>query len=183
VHTHKQAGPFTSIHPRNKKLVGKRLAAAALDLVYNIPTQWMPPVYKSSTATGSGTTLTVSVEFDNVPTRLVAAADHCKTEMRDADGHYLVTAECAWFSIVASDTSVLNATATVSTSGKAVVLTATAAKAGLTVRVLQLHSPPRVACIAPETERRRVYALCTVQMSNTPSLMNRQLACEHVLSL
>jgi sialate O-acetylesterase len=43
-------GPFGSVHPRNKKLVGKRLAAAALTLAYKMPTQYMPPVFKSATA-------------------------------------------------------------------------------------------------------------------------------------
>ena len=42
------AGPFTSIHPRNKKVIGKRLAAAALTLAYGTPTTYLPPTYESA---------------------------------------------------------------------------------------------------------------------------------------
>ena len=136
-------GPFTSIHPRNKKLVGKRLAAAALDIHYRTPAQWRPPVYRSSSANVScqpcpiecrcGATLTVKIDFDNVPTRLVEAADHCRSEQRDADGRHInASMECAWFSISASDTSVLNATATIGVDGKSIVLTATTGAEGTT---------------------------------------------------
>ena len=122
-------GPFTSIHPRNKKLVGQRLAAAALTMVYDTPTQYLPPTYKSSTATAAAANppvLTVTVVFDNVPTKLVAAADHCKTELK------VPASECAWFSITGSDKVVLNATATVGTDGKSLLLSAVAKTAGIT---------------------------------------------------
>lgn len=126
-------GPFTSIHPRNKKLVGKRLAAAALSIAYKTPTQYMPPVYKSSSVihvlpNANGTAIAVTVAFDNVVSKLVAAEDHCKTELK------VPVVECAWFSITLSDknATVVNATATIGADGKSVVLTATAPAAGLT---------------------------------------------------
>jgi sialate O-acetylesterase len=119
-------GPFTSIHPRNKKLVGQRLAAAAMTMVYDTPTQYLPPTYKSSVAKSSGTNLMVTVTFDNVPTKLVAADDHCKTELK------VPASECAWFSITGSDNAVLNATATVGADRKSLVLSAVAKKTGVT---------------------------------------------------
>jgi hypothetical protein len=132
-------GPFTSIHPRNKKVVGKRLAAAALTMAYGTPTVYLPPSYKSAAATVVGTKVTVTVAFDQVPTTLVIADDHCKTEPP-----YSVAAnECAWFtiSVAAGGDGFgkgealldLNATATVGADGKSVVLTAIAAAAGATV--------------------------------------------------
>jgi len=121
-------GPFGSIHPRNKKLVGKRLAAAALSITYGIPTPYLPPTYNSARSTAKGQLLTVTVLFDEVPTKLVSAADHCKTEAP----FKVPVAECAWFSITTSDNSILNATATIGADGKSLVLTATAAKAGIT---------------------------------------------------
>jgi hypothetical protein len=131
-------GPFSSIHPRNKKLVGKRLAAAALTIAYGIPTTYLPPTYKSSTYTSAvsavietGTSevdIVVTVQFDNVPTTLVPADDHCKIE----HPYNVSASQCAWFTIsvttgVGVDTKMasLNASATVGVDGKSLVLTAT----------------------------------------------------------
>ena len=80
-------GPFGMVHPRNKKLIGQRLSAAALSLSYDSRTTWRPPSFKAATATASataagGTTLTVTVTFANLPTGLVTAEDHCKTELK-----------------------------------------------------------------------------------------------------
>ena len=113
------------MHPRNKKLVGRRLANAALDVSYGQPAQWLPPVYKAATASGAGATLTVTVSFDNVPTTLVpnANGDRCRTEP-PFNVSYVT---CGFFTIVASDGSVLNATAAVGADGKSVVLAAAAA--------------------------------------------------------
>jgi hypothetical protein len=119
-------GPFGSVHPRNKKLVGSRLAAAALSIQYNKPTNWVPPSYASAVAGAAGTTVTVTVSFSSLPTTLVAADDHCKTELG------VPAASCAWFSIVASDGATYNATATVAGGGKTLLLSANVAKAGTT---------------------------------------------------
>ena len=119
---------FGSVHPRNKKLIGRRLANAALDVSYGMPAQWLPPVYKSATAAAAGAALTVTVAFDNVPSTLIPNVDRCYTE-----APFNVSAKaCAWFTIVASDGSALNATAAVGADGTSVVLTATAARAGVT---------------------------------------------------
>jgi sialate O-acetylesterase len=48
-------GPFSSIHPRNKKLIGKRLASAALTLAYDTSTTYLPPTYKSSSSAVAST--------------------------------------------------------------------------------------------------------------------------------
>jgi hypothetical protein len=74
-------GPFGSVHPRNKKLVGRRLANAALSVQYGQPQPYKAPTATSSTASAAGTTVSVTVSFSDVPTTLVAADDHCKTEL------------------------------------------------------------------------------------------------------
>jgi len=132
-------GPFTSIHPRNKKVIGKRLAAAALTLAYGTPTTYLPPTYKSATTVKTpGTTFAVTVEFDAVPTALVLVDDHCKTEAPFS----VDPTECAWFTISVAIDDVLvghrhvinlNATAAVGIGGKSVVLTATADRPGTVV--------------------------------------------------
>ena len=116
------------VHPRNKKVVGERLAAAALSVAYNMATPYLPPTYNRSTAITATPSpfgaapplplLTVAVSFANVPTALVTAADHCKTELKVPNQF------CAWFSITGSDTIVRNATATIGTDGRSLVLTA-----------------------------------------------------------
>jgi len=110
-------GPDGSIHPRNKKLIGGRLAAAALDLQYKVPAApWRSPTYATGKASTSGASVSVTVTFTDVPTTLVPAADHCKTELG------VPAAQCAWFSIVGSDGKAYNATAT--PTGSSLVLTA-----------------------------------------------------------
>ena len=117
-------GPFGMVHPRNKALIGQRLAAAALTLSYGTPVAYLPPTYKLSTAaataTASGTTVTVTVTFENLPSVLVHAADYCKIELK------VDARRCGWFSITGSDGHVLNATATIGTDRKSIVLTALA---------------------------------------------------------
>ena len=123
--------PFGSIHPRNKPLIGARLAAAALTIVYNTPTNYLPPTLATSTAgsSGDGTALTVAVTFSNLPSTLIAAEDHCKTE-----APYNVSATlCGFFEILTSDGLKLNATATIAADGKSLTLTAAASSpAGVT---------------------------------------------------
>ena len=119
-------GPFGSVHPRNKRLIGRRLANAALTLQYGAPATYLAPSPASSTAAAAGTAVTVTVAFDNVPTTLVAADDHCQTELG------VPAAQCFWFSILTSDGKVHNATAAVGADGKSVVLSATVDAAGTT---------------------------------------------------
>jgi sialate O-acetylesterase len=119
-------GPFTSIHPRNKKVIGKRLAAAALTLAYGKPTTYLPPVYKSSTTHAakthhlaqSGTNLSITISFDDLPSKFVYASDYCKTELK------VPVSDCAWFSIIGSDGVALNASATIGSDGTTLVLKA-----------------------------------------------------------
>ena len=101
-------------------------AAAALSLVYGKPTTYLPPTYKFSTAHAvkaqrlaeSGTDLTVTVSFDNIPTKLVYASDYCKTELK------VPASDCAWFTITGSDSVELNASATIGSNGTRLVLKA-----------------------------------------------------------
>jgi sialate O-acetylesterase len=59
--------PFGSYHPRNKQIVGSRLAAAALDTLYGVPTAWRGPEFAAasweSSGTAAGSTITVTVTF------------------------------------------------------------------------------------------------------------------------
>lgn len=85
--------PFGSVHPRNKKLIGARLASAALAIQYNFSVNFLPPTY--STAYIEPTSLiganNVRILFSNVVSVLVESQDHCKSELGVPD------AECAWF--------------------------------------------------------------------------------------
>ena len=119
-------GPFGSVHPRHKAVVGRRLAAAALTLQFGQPTPYLAPMYKSAAAAAAGTALTVTVALDNVPSTLVPAADHCRTELG------VPAAQCFWFSILASDGKAYNASASVGADGRSLVLAATVAAPGTT---------------------------------------------------
>jgi sialate O-acetylesterase len=116
-------GPFGSIHPRNKKLIGGRLAAAALALQYGADTVWKSPSYAKGVATGAGATATVTVTLADLPaaSRLLPASDHCKTELG------VPAAQCAGFYIVGSDAKTYNATAAPGGDGRSLVLTAAVA--------------------------------------------------------
>lgn len=114
-------GPFSSIHPRNKKLVGQRLAAAALTLLYGKPTPYLSPSYVSAVATASGTAVTVTVTLHDVPTKLVPGTDHCKSELGVPPN------ECGFPTILGSDGKTYNASIAVGPAGKSVVLSATVA--------------------------------------------------------
>ena len=118
-------GPDGSIHPRNKKLIGARLAAAALSLQYGVPTPWKSPSYRRCVASGAGQAV-ATITLDDLPSTLVAASDHCKTEIG------VPVAQCAWFTITGSDSKAYNATAAPSADGKSLVLTAAGAPAGTT---------------------------------------------------
>ena len=119
-------GPFGSVHPRHKAVVGSRLAAAALTLQFQKPTPYLAPMYQSARASAAGTAVTVTVTLSNVPTSLVPAADHCRTEIG------VPANQCFWFSILASDGKSYNATASVGADGRSLVLAATVAASGTT---------------------------------------------------
>ena len=115
-------GPFSSIHPRNKALVGARLANTALNMQYNVKTQpiYIPPSYVSATDTSSGTTLSAAITLDlHGDTSLELTEDHCKTDIGVAPG------TCAWFTLTSSDNTVYNASVTISQDGKSLLLGAT----------------------------------------------------------
>jgi hypothetical protein len=124
--------PFGSVHPRNKQTVGRRFAAAALDLLYGESTPYLNPRYARATAVparGPDDTLSVVVEFDaaslsNGELTLVSAS--CPTSLG------VPASECAWYDVQLSDGTWYNATVSVTDSGTGLVLTV-AGGAGLTV--------------------------------------------------
>jgi hypothetical protein len=101
-------GPFGSVHPRNKKAIGRRLANAALSVQYGVSgLPWQYPAYLSATATGSGASASATVLLSNVPSTLLPREDHCATE------HKVDPAQCAGFYLVGSDGVQYAAVATV----------------------------------------------------------------------
>ena len=127
-----------SIHPRMKKRIADRLVASALTLRYKLPTVYLPPTYAGATAMSSGRSVMVTVYFNDLPTKLVAAHDYCKTHMLAQNGSGvwfstgLSASLCSWFTIIGSDGGRYNATATPTPDGKQLVLTATVNQSGTT---------------------------------------------------
>jgi len=114
-------GPFSSIHPRNKALVGARLANNVLNMQYNVKNQpiYIPPSYISAIDTSSGTTLSAEISLDlHRDTSLELTEDHCKTEIG------VIPGTCAWFTLTSSNSAVYNATVTISKDEKNFVLQA-----------------------------------------------------------
>ena len=99
------------MHPRNKKVVGRRLANAALSLQFGVPMPWTPPAYSSAVAAGSGASATATITLSNVPTSLILASDHCKTELK------VDALQCAGFYLVGTDGVQYAATASPGGSG------------------------------------------------------------------
>ena len=87
--------------------------------------------------------MSVTVTFNDLPSgsTLVAADDHCKTELGVAAN------SCAWFSIVGSDAKTYNATAAPSADGRSLVLSASV-PAGTTAAASSRYTPH-----APESVR------------------------------
>jgi hypothetical protein len=55
--------PYGTYHPRNKQLIGARLAQAALDVVYGLPVQWRSPELGSAMFSQTGSVVTVTATF------------------------------------------------------------------------------------------------------------------------
>ena len=64
--------PYGTYHPRNKQLIGQRLANTALDIVYNTPTTWLGPMIDtvSFSTSSDGTTAIAKASFlpNTIPT-------------------------------------------------------------------------------------------------------------------
>lgn len=110
-------GPFGSIHPRAKRVVGARLAAAALDLNYGRGSAaWRGPTFKSQSVAQARGVITVRVALDNVPTtlKLLQADMPGTTPFCQVRGGAVVApsgpALCAWFTLFGDGGEVLNAT-------------------------------------------------------------------------
>lgn len=85
------------MHPRHKQAVAARLVAAALALVYDIPTPYLAPAYKRADAVVDATGATVTISFAN------ATSNSGALELRDAACPVgvggLPLSECAWFEV------------------------------------------------------------------------------------
>ena len=89
--------PHGSVHPRHKQAVAARLVAAALALVYDVPTPYLAPAYARADAVVDAAGATVTISFAN-------ATGNCGAlELRDAACPVgvggLPLSECAWFDI------------------------------------------------------------------------------------
>jgi len=130
-------GTWNDIHPKDKQTVATRLANAALQQIYGQNIAWQAPIYASATQETAGTKVTVTVSFQSgtigsgltttIPAPALAAqANVCVTG--------LTPDECGFPTIQVNDgaKTTLNATASISSDGKSLVLTATAPASGLT---------------------------------------------------
>lgn len=120
-------GPFGSVHPRAKQVVGRRMADALLSTVYGQSIPHAYPTYSGAVDSSSGNTLSVTVSFN--PSTIGSGLQmvpgvHCPTELT------VPVALCAWWTITGSDGTSYNATASLTSDATGVVLTATAAAAG-----------------------------------------------------
>jgi sialate O-acetylesterase len=134
--------PATSIHPRDKQLVGARVAASIIAMIYGQAPPaggYLAPLYSRSTGSVAGTQLTASVYFQNdtlydglhwVPpqnTGIYGNSSRCRVDLG------VFPDDCSWFEVQTSDGGWYNATATVSSDGQGVILSATANTTGLTI--------------------------------------------------
>lgn len=88
--------PYGTYHPRNKQLIGARLAAAALDIVYGMPSHWRAPELAGAIFTQTGTTATVTATFrpgSLSPHGLAVVPASCPTN------ETIAAAACADFSL------------------------------------------------------------------------------------
>jgi len=114
------ANAYNPIHPRNKTVIGERLAAAALAVYYGMPIAWRNPSFNSSTAgAAAGADVSATVALADVATRLVETGEPCVYANAD---------ECTGFFVYGVGSNgvsfAANASAAVGTDGRSIVLTA-----------------------------------------------------------
>jgi hypothetical protein len=125
--------PAGGIHSRLKAPVGQRAAWLLLAGLCGNATyaNRVSPRFFSAAGSARGATLTATVAFAPGTTagglQPIAGA-HCPTELG------VPVSACSFFSIGASDGAVYNASAAIGAGGDTLVLTATAAQSGLSVR-------------------------------------------------
>jgi len=125
-------GPFGSIHPRNKREVGRRLANAALALAYgqsSVP--WRGPTYKSVSFAKGPSSFKLTLELSNVPTTLAllttpipGATPFCQGEGRGGGIVAPDPSQCAWFSAFDDAGRVYNMTFGLTPDGRGLELEA-----------------------------------------------------------
>ena len=115
------------MHPRDKQTASTRFAAAALSILYGVPTPYLNPTLAGgATASTAGTTVTVSLPFTNVGGGLKLRPKACPTDVG------VPIDECSWFDVQLNDGVWRNATAAVGSDGAHLTLTVTAPAAGYT---------------------------------------------------
>jgi len=131
-------GIWANIHPTDKQTVAARLVNSALVQVYGLTTlQWKCPTVSSTNSTVSGTTVTVEVRFtaDSLGTGLTTTVPSYALAVQANVCPTGATAnECGYPTIEVNNggtsNTVLNATATLTSDAKGILLTATAPGAG-----------------------------------------------------
>ncbi len=128
-----------SIHNRDKAVVGARMGAVALNMIYGMTqTPYLSPMYESAAAVTQGTTVTVTVQvnkegiYDGLEW-VDPSFDSNTTWCPCAPPRGVCNQSCGWFGIQTSDGKWLNATATITSDKQSIILTAEAAAPGLTV--------------------------------------------------
>ncbi len=135
--------PATSIHPRCKQLLGRRVAQAILARRFGLPVAYAAPRFASSVASAAGTALTLRVALASsagappqpLEWRAPSAASNstrCPTDLG------VLPVMCAGFEVMLSDAPFpggtwLPAAAAIDAAGTGLVLSATAPRAGLAV--------------------------------------------------
>jgi sialate O-acetylesterase len=131
-------GIWANIHPTDKQTVSGRLVNSALVQVYGLTTlQWKCPTVSSTNSTVSGTTVTVEVRFeaDSIGTGLTTTVPAYALAVQANVCPSGATAnECGYPAIEVNNggtsNTVLNATATLTSDSKGMLLTATAPGTG-----------------------------------------------------
>ena len=132
------------MHPRDKQTASARFAAAALSILYGVPTPYLnPTLAHGATASTVGTTVTVTLPFTNVGARgLVITPKACPTDAG------VPIDECSWLEVQLNDGVWRNATAAVAADGAHLLLTVSAPGTGYTVNATRgAFSPYPVAVL------------------------------------
>ena len=121
-------GDGSNIHPPFKQVPGRRLAAAALDIVYGKGSAWRHPSYASAAAAG---TASLTVSLSDAPAGLALrapanAAPGGATDAWCAAANAKQPYTCAWATLGYDTGAVVNATVALSADATQLVLTPTA---------------------------------------------------------
>jgi hypothetical protein len=117
-------GPWGSVHPRHKQVVGARLAAAAMNQIYGVTAQgWTGPSFKSASGSVAAGNMVVTVSLNGLggqPAQLLTPTDDeaCPVSLG------VPASICAWPQVQASTGAWVNATLSLASGGTELVFTA-----------------------------------------------------------